>query len=293
MFEKLTSCPICDHKEYDNFMICKDHMLTGESFAISQCKNCSFLFTNPRPILSEIGKYYHSDEYISHSNQLNNIRDLLYKLARFYTLRNKVKLINSLSKKNNVMDFGCGTGDFLYSCRQSSWNIYGYEPEEKARKQAEIKTKASINKTLLELKNLPQFEIITLWHVLEHIHDLNDTLSLLKGKLAKNGKLLLAVPNAASLDAKIYNEYWAAYDVPRHLYHFTQKTMRTLLHKHALKIYQTLPMTLDAYYVSMLSEKYKNGSQNLIKSFTNGYKSNDYGKKNKLNYSSIIYIAGK
>ena len=132
--------------------------------------------------------------------------------------------------------------------------------------------------------------MISLWHVLEHLPELNETVNFLKSKLVSRGKLLLAVPNLNSWDASEYQEYWAAYDVPRHLYHFSQQSMATLLKNHDLKIVRTIPMKLDAFYVSLLSEKYRNGATNFFKSFINGYKSNSYAKKTS-DYSSLIYIA--
>lgn len=293
MFEKIETCPICKNNKLENFIICKDHMLTGESFAISKCTNCSFLFTNPRPIISEIGKYYQSEDYISHSNKTKNLSDFLYKIARKYTLSRKLKLINSLSTNKTILDYGCGTGDFLNACKNKSWEIYGIEPDKNARIKAIETTKKTIYENINEIMEIPRLDIITLWHVLEHIHNLNETIEILKTKLTKNGKLIIAVPNIESYDAKLYKEYWAAYDVPRHLYHFSMKTMKLLMQNHGLKVYKTQPMKLDSFYVSLLSEKYKSTKQNYKKSFITGYKSNRYAIKNNNNYSSIIYIIGK
>ena len=293
MFEKLERCPICKSDKLSNHIICKDHMVSGESFAITRCSNCSFLFTNPRPNQENIGSYYHSEKYISHSNQANNFINSIYKLTRLFTLSKKVKLINTISTEKSVLDFGCGTGDFLYKCKINGWNIAGLEPDENARDQAKKKTETSIIKNINELNKIDNISLITLWHVLEHVPDLNSTIESLKSKLSKNGKILIAVPNYQSYDAKLYREHWAAYDVPRHLYHFSMDTMKLLLNNHGLKIYKTIPMKIDSFYVSLLSEKYKKGKSNYIKSFINGYKSNIYANKNENQYSSIIYIAGK
>jgi 2-polyprenyl-3-methyl-5-hydroxy-6-metoxy-1,4-benzoquinol methylase len=293
MFEKIENCPVCKNSKLENFIICKDHLLTDESFAITKCTNCSFLFTNPRPVLSEIGKYYQSDQYISHSDESKTLTDFLYKLVRKYTLWNKLRLVNSLTRNKTILDFGCGTGDFLKTCQNNSWEIHGFEPDKNARQKAIEKNKIEILTDSTDLSQLPRMEIITLWHVLEHIHNLNETIDNLKNKLTKTGKLIIAVPNIESFDAKLYKEYWAAYDVPRHLYHFSMKTMKLLMHNHGLKIYQTIPMKLDAFYVSLLSEKYVTRKSNYIKSLITGYKSNRYAIKNKNNYSSLIYITGK
>lgn len=293
MFEKITQCPICSSDLIDNYMVCKDHMITGESFAITQCTQCSFLFTNPRPTTKDLGKYYQSDEYISHSNKSTNPINWIYKIARHFTLAKKVKLINKISTKKTILDYGCGTGDFLVACKKSGWNINGLEPDTNARTNASEKTKIKILSQLTEITNTDKVDVITMWHVLEHIPELNHTLELVKQQLTKKGKLLIAVPNYQSFDAEYYKANWAAYDVPRHLYHFSQKTMKLLLKNHGLRINEILPMKLDSFYVSMLSEKYKNGNTNYIKSIISGYKSNAYANKNNNNYSSLIYIASK
>ena len=293
MFEKIEECPVCKNDKIINHIICKDHMLTGESFSITQCSNCSFLFTNPRPIAENIGKYYQSEKYISHSNKTNNLISLAYKFVRKFTLSQKVKLINTISSEKSILDFGCGTGEFLLSCKKDKWKINGFEPDNNAREKANVITKINITSNFQELKQIENVSLITLWHVLEHIPELNKTFKILKSKLSNTGKFLIAVPNYQSFDAMHYREFWAAYDVPRHLYHFSMKTMELFLNNHGLNIYRIIPMKFDSFYVSLLSEKYKYGKSNYIKSFINGYNSNIYAKNNKNNYSSLIYIAGK
>lgn len=293
MFEKLEKCPLCQSEKFSNFIICKDHLLTGESFAITKCNDCSFLFTNPRPLAENISRYYQSKEYISHADKATNLTNAVYKIARHFTLKQKVSLINTLSDQKTILDYGCGTGDFLLTCKKKGWIINGLEPDDIARNKAISKTDENIYAKIEQLNDAKKVSVITLWHVLEHIPDLNYTMNMLKRKLETKGKMLIAVPNIKSLDAQLYKENWAAYDVPRHLYHFSMQTMKLLLKNHGLRIHNILPMKLDSFYVSLLSEKYTNGKSNYVKSFINGYKSNIYAKKNNNNYSSVIYIAGK
>ena len=293
MLELLKDCPICNHKTLSHYITCKDHLLTEENFNIVQCRDCSFLFTNPRPDKDSIGNYYQSDDYISHSNKANSVTNYIYKIARYFTLSNKVSLINQIVDQKSMLDFGCGTGEFLYSCKKDGWKIVGFEPEKNAREQATDLTGSKILSNLEEINISEKVELITLWHVLEHVHQLNETLSLLINKLTQSGKMLIAVPNHESYDAQWYREFWAAYDLPRHLYHFSRKTMTTLLNNHGLKIHRIIPMKLDSFYVSLLSEKYQHGVSNYLRSFLRGYKSNSFAKKNMNNYSSLIYIAGK
>ena len=293
MLEKISTCPICNNTEHTGYLVAKDHMLTNESFAISKCDACGFLFTSPRPDKNHINNYYNSDQYISHSDKISSVTDLIYNIVRKYTLYQKEKLIRKITEDKSVLDYGCGTGDFLHTCLKKGWKIYGFEPNNTAQRIAASKTGKEIYSSENDISQLSDISIITLWHVLEHIPDLNITLNLLKKQLSKKGKLIIAVPNHQAYDAHKYKEYWAAYDLPRHLYHFDQQTMKKLMEKHQLKINQILPMKFDSYYVSLLSEKYKNGSQKFVKSMITGYKSNIYAKKHNNNYSSLIYIISK
>lgn len=293
MQEKIENCPICNNTKSSLHISSKDHMISGENFQITLCDKCSFKYTNPRPDTKSLASYYESETYVSHSNKSNNLINIIYKIARNFTLSNKIKIINNITDTKRILDYGCGTGYFLKSCKKNGWNINGFEPSDAARELAETNTNNKILSTVSEVEKLNEISLITLWHVLEHIPDLNTAFNNLKSTLSSNGKILIAVPNCESYDADYYKEHWAAYDVPRHLYHFTINTMSLFLQNHGLKIYYTIPMKLDSFYVSLLSEKYKNGKPNYIKSFINGYKSNIYASKNKDNYSSIIYIAGK
>ena len=293
MLEKLITCPVCNHDQFEEHLQCKDHMVTRQEFTITRCINCDFLFTNPRPNFEELPKYYNSQEYISHTDKSNNLINLIYKVARVFTLKNKFKLLSSLTEGRSILDFGCGTGDLLKECKKNQWNVYGFEPDQQARTIAHKKINADIFSDLQQLQSLKDISVVTLWHVLEHVSELNETISQLKSTISNNGKMIVAVPNPDSYDANHYQQYWAAYDVPRHLYHFSQQSIKKLMTKHELKIINTLPMKLDSFYVSLLSEKYKSGSSNYAKSFINGCKSNYYAKLNNNNYSSLIYIVSK
>lgn len=295
MVQNLTQCPICEGKEQTLFLSCKDHSISKENFTIVQCKQCTFKFTNPRPSEDSIGKYYQSENYISHTDTKDGIINKAYHLVRKITLRKKCNLINALTKKGKILDVGCGTGYFLKMCKENGWQIDGTEPDENARNLAEQNTGKEIEKSIFSVEKTSAYNIVSLWHVLEHIHKLNETLIKINLLLKEDGRLIIAVPNSDSKDAMIYQDAWAAYDVPRHLYHFNQKSMEALLAKHGFIIEKTLPMKFDSFYVSMMSEGYlsENQANKYIKTILNGCISNIYGFFNNNNYSSIIYVAKK
>ncbi|MFD2786899.1 class I SAM-dependent methyltransferase [Hymenobacter rubripertinctus] len=294
VYERLEKCPVCGKTEFRNKLVVEDKSVSKESFAIQQCEACTFQFTNPRPDAAHIGRYYESDEYVSHNSGAGGIINQAYKVARVFTMRRKVALVNKLATKGRLFDYGCGTGHFLAAARADGWQVAGWEPNARARQEASQRVGQPVGSESLVQFQEASFDAITLWHVLEHVHELNDTLQQLIRLLKPGGTLLIAVPNVDSLDAQHYRQDWAAYDVPRHLYHFSPKTMKQLLKKHKMQVSELLPMPLDAYYVSMLSEKHRaergGGMLTVLKA---GYKSNQYAAQHEGQYSSLIYVAHK
>ncbi|MEA5457751.1 class I SAM-dependent methyltransferase [Arcicella sp. LKC2W] len=292
--EELKNCPVCQNNTFVEFLKVQDFTVSQEKFSIQECKNCGFKFTNPRPDLTQIGDYYKAESYISHTNTSKGLIAKLYHSVRKYTLKGKLSLINSLiPKKGKLLDVGCGTGMFLNVCQEDGWKVNGIEPDNGARQIAEEINKATIKTEILSSFKDETFDIITMWHVLEHIHLLNETIDWLKERLSENGYLIIAVPNHESKDAEIYREHWAAYDVPRHLYHFSQKSIKQLFEQKGFSLKEILPMKFDSFYVSMLSTKYQSGKINYIKAFLDGLKSNINAKSDNRNYSSLIYIFKK
>ncbi len=291
---EINSCPVCDFKSHTPFLTCTDYTVSRETFHIVSCESCKFKYTNPIPNLTKLGQYYKSEEYISHSNTNKGFINGCYQAVRKYTLIKKLRLISKFYRTGNLLDIGCGTGEFLDTCKQASWNVIGIEPDENARKMAKENFSLDV-RAEEELANLKDesFDIITMWHVLEHVPNLKERVQELKRLLKPKGVIIIAVPNCSSLDAKTYKEYWAAYDVPRHLYHFTPADIEKLFKQFDLKVFNILPMIFDSFYVSMLSEKYKNGKVNLVRSMWNGLRSNFNGMKTGKEYSSQIYLIKK
>jgi SAM-dependent methyltransferase len=287
-----SSCPVCKGTHLKEVFVAEDYSITHEKFHVIECGDCSFRFTDNAPSETVIGRYYQSSAYVSHSNTKKGIINWLYHLARRFTLENKLAFVQKSTGKAVGMhlDVGSGTGTFVYTMEKAGWSSIGLEPDEKAREVAVKMYKADIFPAE-HLFSLPEstYNAITMWHVLEHVHRLDDYILQLKKLLAPGGKLIIAVPNYTSADAKHYGKYWAAYDVPRHLYHFSPASMRQLMERHGLHVIKTQPMWLDSFYVSLLSEKYKNG--NFVKAFFVGLHSNIKAYFNREKCSSLIYVA--
>lgn len=296
--KQIDTSPIKNNK-LEPYISCMDHTVSRETFSIFIDKKSELLVTTPRPFDDNLEQYYDSEEYISHTDSKRSVLDGVYQLVRKYTIKQKVKMINSfVNTGNNILDIGAGTGDFLKACKRNGWNITGIEPNNKAKEIASNKLHdtnsihSGLDKLQSDKSAVNEYDVITMWHVLEHIPNLTEYLSVLKQFLKPNGTLIIAVPNYKSFDAIYYKEYWAAYDVPRHLWHFSQKAISQLFAQEEMKVIKTLPMRFDAFYVSLLSEKYKYGKNNFIKAFTIGLKSNLKAKTTS-EYSSLVYVVKK
>lgn len=272
----------------------KDFSVSRETFKLIENKDYGFLETVPQPSKSKLPYYYKSEDYISHTNAKRNLFEKVYHLVRIYSLSKKLNLINSYkTNEKHLLDIGCGTGNFLSIAKRNNWTITGIEPNKEARLIANKKTDNAVFNTehLKQLKPL-SFDVITLWHVLEHLPDLEMHINLFKKLLKPNGVLIIAVPNYKSFDASYYKAHWAAFDVPRHLWHFNKKSITKLTEKFSLKVEKIKPMLFDAFYVSFLSEKYKTGKINFFKGFCIGLISNIKYLFNK-EASSLIYVIKK
>ncbi len=291
-----TSCPACGSSTIAKELEAKDYTVSQEIFEIWECEDCKLRFTQNIPDKESIGKYYDSPEYISHSNTKKGFVNNVYHKVRNITLKSKRELVQKQSalKKGVLLDIGAGTGAFLNEMKKAGWDVQGIEPDASARKNAkenynlDLQTEDAFN--TIETESI---DVITLWHVLEHVHDLHGYINQFMRLLKPKGTLFIAVPNFTSDDAQNYGAHWAAYDVPRHLYHFSPRSMDLLMDNHGFIITAQKPMWFDSFYVSMLSEKYEVGSTNYIKAMLSGLKSNVKATGNTSRCSSIIYVIRK
>jgi 2-polyprenyl-3-methyl-5-hydroxy-6-metoxy-1,4-benzoquinol methylase len=288
-----TACPVCLSNDIHPLLTVKDYMVSKENFVIWQCEECSLRFTQDVPGADSIGPYYKSEDYISHTNTSKGLVNKLYQAVRNFTMGQKAGLVKKQTgiSSGNLLDVGSGTGAFLHTMQQQGWQVTGIEPDETARAVAtkEYGLRLKDPSELFQFQPA-SFDAITLWHVLEHVHELHPYIEQLKNLLKPNGKIFIAVPNYKSGDADSYRLKWAAYDVPRHLYHFTPKSMEALVKQHGLIISAKKPMWFDSFYISMLSSKYKNGKTNWIGAVVTGVQSNLKALANTDKCSSVIYV---
>lgn len=289
-------CPSCGNSSFAHVFTATDFSVTGEQFPVVECTNCGLLLTQDVPSENEISRYYRAEHYISHSDTSKGIINKIYHQVRGITIRRKRDLIRRHTKQTNgsILDIGSGTGSFLEVMRAANWQITGIEPDETARGNS--KSARGIDaRSPDEMKEIPSatFDAITMWHVLEHVHQLSEELSIIRRLLKDDGVLMIAVPNHTSYDASHYDSYWAAWDVPRHLYHFSPQSMAALLSRHGFQISHIKPMWFDSFYISMLSEKYKTGRSNIFRAVMIGAMSNLKALSDAGKCSSLTYIIRK
>ena len=274
--------------EDKNFITVKDFSVSGESFSLLLNEEYQILKTHPQPTLDKLGSYYEFEDYISHTDGKRTLFEKMYHFIKRKAIRDKVSLINSYQPlKGRILDIGAGTGDFLLECKNQNWDILGIEPNDKAKGIA-VGKGIKFGDTIEKLES-NSFDVITMWHVLEHVPDVEHQVAELKRLLKPSGTIIIAVPNFKSYDANHYKEFWAAYDVPRHLWHFSKTAIEKLFDKQNMNLEDIKPMWFDSFYVSLLSEKYKTGKMNFISGFFIGLISNVSGFFKK-EFSSHIYV---
>lgn len=295
MIKFMETCPICSSHDSIDFLQTNDFAISGESFLLKQCRDCRFIWTANAPTIELSSKYYESEDYVSHSDTSKGFINKLYHSGRNYMLKQKFRLINRYNSTGRILDIGCGTGYFINYLANRGYDTKGIEISEDARSFAKSNFDLEVYHPdwFLNDSGKATYDIITLWHVLEHLHDFNKYLERIYESLESSGSLFIAVPNHTSFDAKKYKEYWAGYDVPRHLWHFSPNDIKSLMAKYNFEIISMKMMPLDPFYNAMLSEKYKKNKGSMISAGWFGLTAFLKGKLNVERASSIIYIMKK
>jgi len=286
----MPTCPFCESAAADLHLQLKDYFLSKEDFEIYRCQQCGLLYTWPRPADDVIGNYYKSEDYLSHNESKKGLIPFIYNQVKRVNVANKFKIATQGVEGLRLLDFGCGVGDFLHFAQQKGYDISGADVSADARQFSTAKLGKKIMRPD-EVFALPDasFDIITMWHVLEHISNLKRQVSELNRLLANGGRLIVALPNYQSYDAQYYKDKWAAYDVPRHLNHFNQATLEKIFSSTPLRLVSVKPLKWDAYYISMMSEGYAGSGNAFLNGILTGFKSNHAARKSG-QYSSLVYV---
>ncbi|MFO7998896.1 MAG: class I SAM-dependent methyltransferase [Bacteroidales bacterium] len=296
--ERIATCPLCGSSDTMPFISCRDHLVSKKLFHVEQCRACQLAFTNPRPNKLKISAFYASADYVSHSDRPRSMREKIYHGVKRYMLGRKLRWVHQfLDKGSRIMDVGCGTGAFLEALVQKGFDARGFEPGLKARQTALAKG-LDVSGDEKELEGLPEESLhgITLWHVLEHMHDVAGKLSLFHRLLVPGGKILIAVPLYQSLDAAFYKQHWAAYDLPRHLYHFNETSLTRALAQSGFSLVARKGLPFDAFYVSLLSEQQADkwpGFARVLRALAVGAASNLAGFGGRKSWSSEVFVFEK
>lgn len=291
------TCPVCQSADTQSvFAAVIDYTVSHENFEIWHCNICSHRFTANPPAENVIGKYYQSEDYISHSNTQKGLVNRIYHIVRNYMLGQKRNMIQHVTgkKTGKLLDIGCGTGAFLATMKAANWEVIGLEPDAGARQQVADLHNISVSPSE-ELFALAakQFDVISMWHVMEHVHRLDKYAQQIHTILKDDGYFVVAVPNYTSGDAQHYQAKWGGYDVPRHLHHFSPASMKFFMEKNGFNILTNKPLPFDSFYVSLLSEKYIHGTQRLFAGFWQGLMSWFGAFSDAKKCSSVIYIMQK
>lgn len=289
--EKMNNkCPWCGSEKAQINLWLKDEFLTKEDFHICECLNCGLLYTMPRPDKDKIGAYYKSEAYYSHQENKKGFIPKVYERVKSINLKHKYRLATNGMQPGKLLDIGCGVGDFLHTAEMHGWECIGVEPSEDAKAIAQKRMKGKIIVSE-ELEGFPDgaFDVITMWHVLEHVDDLKWQVAQLQRLVKPSGRVVIAVPNYKSYDGQFYKEHWAAYDVPRHLNHFNRITLSKTFKTSGLELVMMDKLKWDAYYISYLSEQYRHHSLPLVRGLYRGFISNCKARRSG-EWSSLVYV---
>ena len=289
---KNDQCLICGQSKIHDLFTAKDHGISQENFIISECLNCKFQFTKNPPVESKIGPYYEATKYISHTEESPNFINKLYFYIRDFMFVEKYKIIRKYNSSNNFLDIGCGLAHFLNFVKSKNNNVTGIEKIESTANIARSKFQIEIlpPEFLLENKLKEKYDIITMWHVLEHLYNPKEYINAIKKLFNHESILIIAVPNQNSTDAIKYSEFWAGYDVPRHLWHFNPINITSWVEQFGFKHIATHRLPFDAFYVSILSEKYRGSKFATLRGMFNGLVSYLKSISNIQKTSSLIYV---
>lgn len=285
----MDTCPFCKNPNSLPFLKVKDEFLTKEPFEIVECTSCHLLYTTPRPAPEKMGAYYQSDDYLSHQANKKGLVPTIYEKVKHVNIKRKLRLATDHLPTGKILDIGCGVGDFLLAAKTAGWEVSGIEPSDQAKSLAQQRLGfLPVDPADISTLSDNTFDVITMWHVLEHVDDVLQERDQLARLLKPGGRLVIALPNYQSYDAVFYKEKWGAWDVPRHISHFSQDTISCIFAHPLFHPIDIQCLKWDAYYISYLSERYLGHSLPLLRGAYRGFVSNLKARSSGM-YSSLVY----
>jgi 2-polyprenyl-3-methyl-5-hydroxy-6-metoxy-1,4-benzoquinol methylase len=289
-------CPLCHSDRISLYLKCTDYFLSKEEFDLFRCEACGFIFTRSCPDENDIGRYYESDDYISHDDNAKGFMNRIYMLARNFMLKEKKRIVQNATglRTGKILDIGCGTGYFAWTMKKGGWYVTGIEPNKKASAFGSERFGIDVISPEL-ISTLPDhsFDTVTMWHVMEHLHDPFKYSDEINRLLKPEGICIVALPNSGSSDAMYYGRFWAAYDVPRHLWHFSPSTLKIFWEKKGYEVVNIKRLPLDVFYISILSEKNRGSEIPFTKGLLIGGFFTMKSAITKSSCSSLIYFLGR
>jgi SAM-dependent methyltransferase len=291
----MKACLVCKKTNFETVVNSKDFCVSHEDFKVVRCTNCGFGFTENAPDVSKIGEYYEHTDYVSHTDTKEGLFFNIYHKVRSFMLGQKRTYINKHTAVNNILDIGAGTGYFVNHMQSHGTAVTGFEPDNDARAQAKKNFGIELEPSLEGILGRNEvFDAISMWHVLEHVHDLKEYFGHFQQLIKTRGVLAIAVPNYSSFDGRFYKKFWAAYDLPKHLWHFSPDSIKLLAQSNGFDHLQSYAMPFDPFYIALLSEGHKqSGGGGKIRALFIGMTSFLKGFFNPEKASSVVYVFRK
>ena len=295
-YQDFTPCPLCGASGQMPYADCIDFTVSKESFILLRCPQCGVVFTSNPPKESETIRYDTLDLKLKLGDSPRGLTDKLYYYVRHRMLRKKASIVESQSYRTGgtLLNYGAKTGYFSHYMERRGWKVTSIEKYHEER-QFSLETFHHRMYDVSEMDRLtPEtFDVITLWHVFEHCYNPNGLLNRFYRLLRPGGILLIACPNICSTDAMHYGANWAAYNVPRHLWHFNPTSLSNLLNKHGFTLMHRQKLSYDCFYISVLSEKNKNSKMPFLRGMWFGMRCWFISLARLDKSSSLVYVFRK
>ena len=296
IYQDFNSCPLCGAYGQTPYADCTDFTVSRESYILMRCPECGMVYTSNPPKECDTSKYDKLDLKLKLGDSPAGLIHKLYYYIRLRMLSRKAHIVESQSYRTggSLLNYGAKTGYFSHKMERRGWKVTSIEKYHEERLfSLEMFHHRMFDVPEMDRLHPETFDVITLWHVFEHCYDPNGLLDKFYKLLRPTGILIMACPNIRSTDAMHYGPYWAAYDVPRHLWHFNTTSLSELAHKHGFTLMHRERMPFDCFYISILSEKHKRHKMAFLRGILYGFHCWLVSLAHPDSSSSMVYVFRK